>query len=311
MAMNAVRTQYRPLAAALLVAGISTTKQSARASAAPDAGAPPLARFSPISPIRIFRPRDDLEIAFDVRTRNPVYVLQRLTGESKGRSQRRHFYEERSLPEVFRSRNAAYHLSGYDRGHLAPAADYSDNRSTYNLMNVSPQAHGMNHQIWSRLEEWTRQVARRYQVVYVVTGPLWLPQRQVSDKHFVYEYPAIGRPPSLVAVPTHFFKVVAVINENRIVAYACFVVENADHAGRQSLEDCLVRWSDLEAVVGLEFFPTLVDAAWKSQADGLVECGPRRLLLTEGASSSRSSTRGSVNVRHLCPNGSCQWKKHD
>ena len=34
--------------------------------------------FSPSIPITIFRPNKNLEIAFDTRTRNPVYVLEHL-----------------------------------------------------------------------------------------------------------------------------------------------------------------------------------------------------------------------------------------
>ena len=68
-----------------------------------------------------------LEIAFDTRTRNPVYVLECLTPlitERNNDSQpnqwkgRPHFYEEKRLPVEFRSRPSHYKNSGFDRGHL-------------------------------------------------------------------------------------------------------------------------------------------------------------------------------------------------
>lgn len=297
-----------------------------------------LSRFSPTPPIRIFRPNPDVEIAFDVRTRNPVYVLERLRGENGDESRslapkrRPNFYEEKSLPEKFRSRNNYYHLSGYDRGHMAPAANYVSNPDhyyhTYNLCNVSPQDHAMNVKVWANLEEWTRRVARVYtgndstdsasdsSECYVITGPLWLPSRQVSDKRFEYGYAAIGKAPTLVSVPTHFYKVVAIVNtrSSTISHYACFVIPNSPVAKDWRLEDALVRWGDLETVTGLEFFSTLVDSAWIEQADNDHKIPPRisdsnrslPLILFASDSqpvTSRGQKRG--GVRHLCPGGTC------
>ncbi len=51
---------------------------------------------------------------------------------------------------------------------------------------------------------------------WVITGPLWLPTSTSEKKeHFRYTYEGIGRPPSLIHVPTHFFKVVVVVSEVR------------------------------------------------------------------------------------------------
>ena len=41
--------------------------------------------------------------------------------------------------------------------------------------------------------------------VYVVTGPLYLPTK--TNSSWTLMHPMIGHPPSMVAVPTHFFKV--------------------------------------------------------------------------------------------------------
>jgi endonuclease G, mitochondrial len=266
--------------------------------------------YSPVSPIRIFRPNPNLEIAFDVRTKNPVYVLERLDGAASpsgwsGKRPRHHFYESQLLPDVYRSRNSSYHKSGYDRGHMAAAANYATPSTllgTYNLCNVSPQDPRLNATAWSRLEDWTRRVAAQAPSMggdaYVVTGPLWLPaaRSHENDCRFEYRYPAVGIPPNLVAVPTHFFKLVVVVvsasaggasawgqsiskeaNETNlkgdrgpIVAYACFVVPNRDVLEDDKdwkIDDGLVAWTDLEAVSGLEFFTELVDRDWKVGAD--------------------------------------------
>ena len=291
---------------------------------------------SPISPIRIFRPNPNLEIAFDVRTRNPVYVLEKLTflDEEKvsatGSSRRRpNFYEETSLPEAYRSRLSHYRNSGYDRGHMAPAADYPHaTHDTFTLTNVSPQNHSMNLSIWHQLEQWTRRVTKEHHHhphtdVYVVTGPLWLPQRQISDREFQFDYPAIGRPPSLVSVPTHLFKVVVVVDnkKDRITKCACFVIPNTQVDPTQELQDYLVNWSDLEIVSGLQFFPQWATESFLEMANavGSIEMTKRNyngdsttqpLLLTDDGTANNKRTRKvaktTSRVEHLCNNGTCQ-----
>jgi endonuclease G len=280
---------------------------------------PDLKSFSPVSSIRILRPNPNLEIAFDVRTRNPVYVLERIQLVDNAPTKRRqHFFEEASLPEAFRSRNSSYHQSGFDRGHLAPAGDFSGQHKsdTFTLCNVSPQDPSLNRQLWVRLEDWVRRVARYYKDhdTYVLTGPLWMPSRQISDKVFEFQYKAIGTPPCIVSVPTHFFKVIVVVDtraQHTIVQFACFVVPNAETQGNVNLEDYLVRWSDLEAVAGLEMFPALATNDWKILAD---KCVPYRtsqpqLLLENGRNSTtaqQAMTKRSKIVGHLCQNGFCK-----
>ena len=284
--------------------------------------------LSPYIPIRIFRPNEDLEIAFDVRTRTPVYVMERLTVSDNETSQldhrRQRFYEEKTLPECFRSRNSHYHLSGYDRGHMAPAADFLDNRSdTYNLINVAPQSSDMNRGVWAGLENWTRGVARKAKQqqheTYVVTGPLWLPKRKLDDKQFEYQYKGLGNPPSLIAVPTHFFKVVVVVVDakeigktNRIREFACFVVPNEKLPEKSEYQDYLVRWTDLEAVTGLTLFPGLVNETWRNHADKETEKLRSRkraplLLLAEEDNVRSPATWKTVRVDalHLCRDGRC------
>jgi endonuclease G len=291
---------------------------------------------SPISPIRIFRPNPNLEIAFDVRTRNPVYVLEKLTfleeevpaaaSISTGDSGRRpRFYEETSLPEAYRSRLSHYRNSGYDRGHMAPAADYPHTTyDTFTLTNISPQNHSMNLSIWHQLEQWTRRVAKENHQqqsghVYVVTGPLWLPQSQTSEREFRFDYPAIGRPPSLVSVPTHLFKVVVVVDKDQITKCACFVIPNTQVDPTKELQDHIVNWTDLEVVSGLQFFPQWATDSFLEMANavGAKEMIKRNgdsvppLLLTDGTSTTnrmRKIAKASL-VEHLCSNGTCQRRR--
>ena len=246
-----------------------------------------ISKLAPILPIRIIRPNPRLEIAFDVRTKNPVYCMERLDGTTRSRPvQRPAFFEEKRLLPEYRSRLFSFLCSGYDRGHLAPAADFGPDsvKDTFNLCNVSPQNHNMNRSIWVQLEHWCRQVARKEldgrstkSCVYVVTGPIWLPNTSGTNASMknrgshVFEFAAIGHGDSLIHVPTHFFKVVAVVvDHSRIEKFACFLVPNLKPRPEALLEDYIVSWDRLEAITGLQFFPHLVDQTWKVQATELM-----------------------------------------
>lgn len=285
--------------------------------------------LSPIAPFRILNPNPNLEICFDTRTRNAVYVQHRvIPNESMSTSMRRpRFYEDKSIEEVYRSKDSLYVSSGYDRGHLAPAADFTaDSKQfddTFNLCNVSPQDPEMNRKIWARLEDWTRNVAERAwkehsAVTYVTTGPLWLPRVKVDKKTFLYNVKGIGAPPMLVHIPTHFFKVVVVVDKahTRILGFACFVMPNDASANDRMIQDYVVPWSDLETVTGLRFFPQLVDNAFLTEANALsLKMNPMldpndqsMKLLTDGKSSSPKAGRhyGPSTLFHLCGKNSCK-----
>lgn len=195
---------------------------------------------SPVLPIRIIHPNNNpnIEIAYDVRTKTPIYVMETLTKESLqkkdgmgwggGRRRRPNFYEEKygiESPE-YRSKVSQYHKSGYDRGHMCPSADFVDAESqkdTYSLCNIVPQNPTCNQGVWSTLEERIRkfivsssttrneQSSSMEYKYYVVTGPLWLPRNQIDESKFEYRYVGLGQPPSLISVPTHLFKVVVEI----------------------------------------------------------------------------------------------------
>ena len=71
---------------------------------------------------------------------------------------------------------ADYKGSGYDRGHLAPAADMKWSATamseSFYMSNMSPQRPGFNRGIWKRLEQLVRTWAVEYEEIHVVTGPV-------------------------------------------------------------------------------------------------------------------------------------------
>ena len=60
------------------------------------------------------------------------------------------------LPKGKRAENADYAKSGYDKGHRAPANDFTRSvtamKATFILTNAVPQKHGVNDGKWAQLE---------------------------------------------------------------------------------------------------------------------------------------------------------------
>ncbi|KAK1927102.1 nuclease [Papiliotrema laurentii] len=121
------------------------------------------------------------------------------------------FQEDDSTPELFRAKLADYFKSGYDRGHMVPAADAKISQQamdeTFYLSNIAPQVgDGFNRHYWAYLEDFCRRLTTNFEDVYVFTVPLYMPHRDPDGKWRV-TYEVIGNPPS-ISVPTHFAKVI-------------------------------------------------------------------------------------------------------
>jgi endonuclease G len=65
-----------------------------------------------------------------------------------------------------------YYDSGYDRGHMAPNADFNDTREnallTFFIANIWPQKPAVNRVTWLRTEEETRRLAVEYLIIKVI-----------------------------------------------------------------------------------------------------------------------------------------------
>jgi endonuclease G len=72
--------------------------------------------------------------------------------------------------------NSDYAKSGYDRGHLAPAADMKWSEKamseSFYYSNMSPQLPAFNRGIWKMLEEKVRDWALENDSILIVTGPI-------------------------------------------------------------------------------------------------------------------------------------------
>lgn len=139
---------------------------------------------------------------------------------------------------------ADYKGSGYDRGHLCPAADMTQNKTsmseTFYLSNMSPQLAGFNRGIWSTLEDQVRKWAVDYENLYVVTGPI-----------FKNNLGVIG--PDEVTVPGYFYKVIY-DGKDKMIG---LILPNGSSS--KSIDQFVVPIDQIEQQTGIDFFPGMND----------------------------------------------------
>jgi endonuclease G len=241
------------------------------------------------------RVSDAFVAEYDPSRRNPRWVAERLTramvlAAPAADRAREAFHEEAALPPLMRARLAAYADSGYDRGHLAPAADHRHSRAalrdTFFLSNVVPQHPAHNRDFWARVERFVRDLLReKWDTAYVVTGPLYLPSRGKgrSSEAFAWRNPALGEPLQWVAVPTHLFKVVYARNEGggggAGPVVGAFVVPNAPVPADAPLARFAVPLAAVEAASGLR----LLRGGVGEGEEGAAEAPLGRVLLENAA----------------------------
>lgn len=138
---------------------------------------------------------------------------------------------------------------GYDRGHLAPSADFRWSEKalseSYFYSNMSPQRPDFNRGIWADLEGAIRGYLERHPGVqlYVTTGPILKPG-----------LPKVERSPNGVSLPEYYYKVIIDLDNQRGIG---FMIPNqkAEH----SLESFTYTIDRVEEETGLDFFEGVPD----------------------------------------------------
>ena len=189
-------------------------------------------------------------------SRTPLWSAERLTRESiaaaKEVRRKDAFHAEEALPPAVRAELSDYARSGYDRGHMAPAADMPTEEAqhqSFSLANIVPQDRENNQHLWSAIEGATRHLANQRGEIYVITGPLFEGER-------------IQRINGRVFVPTHVFKAVYDPAKKEGAAWL------APNAAGDVYE--VISLAELEKRAGINLFPAVPDSV-KAQAMQLPE----------------------------------------
>ena len=176
------------------------------------------------------------------KSHTPIYSAERLNRgallNARHKKRTNKFFADARLPSSERAELDDYHESGYDRGHMAPAADMASDEAMaqcFSLANMVPQAPINNRKTWAGIEKATRKYAMRAAGdVFVITGPVFDSTRTIGSNG--------------VWVPQHLFKLVYDPSANRAWA---FWVDNTDDA-RASKP---IEYDELVRRTGIEFLP--------------------------------------------------------
>ena len=171
------------------------------------------------------------------------------------------FRPDPQVPEQHRVVHSDYTRTGYDRGHLAPAAamrwSFDAMNDSFFMSNIAPQVgSGFNQHIWKSLERRMRQWACQRGVLYVVTGPLY---ELTPVERIAYDRDGDGKDDNdiLVGVPTHFFKFA--YDPHRVEAIAFILPNRRLKTGDLPLY--LTSIDEIEARSRLEFLSGIWDGA--------------------------------------------------
>ena len=180
----------------------------------------------------------------------PNWVAYELTAvETGGEQERSNHFKPDPLVEGDPVVTSDYSKSGYDRGHMAPAADmkWSEQamRESFYMTNICPQLHNLNAGDWKDLEEMARSWAQQYGNIYIACGPI-----------VEAEYPTIGKTHT-IAVPAAFYKVFLRQTNNGWTSIG-FIMPN--QAGNRPLMTYMLTVDEVEEQTGLDFFYNLPDS---------------------------------------------------
>lgn len=143
--------------------------------------------------------------------------------------------------------NSDYSKSGYDKGHMAPAADMKWNstamKESFYFTNICPQHPQLNRRAWKKLEEKIRDWGMADSAIIVICGPIVNKQNH-----------KIGR--NKVSVPQQYFKVILSPFAQPMRAIG-FLFPNAQATA--PLPEYVVTVDSIESLTNLDFFAPLPD----------------------------------------------------
>jgi endonuclease G len=175
-----------------------------------------------------------------------AYVVKKENVRQKNYPRSRYYFED---PKVSTGSAQFYDYkgSGYERGHLVPAADMRFDsvaiKETFYMSNMSPMLRPFNNGIWRELEIRVRNWSYKTDSLYVISGPVL---NSVLGR--------IGQS-TQISVPSAFFKIILDYRADkpRVIA---FIIPHA--LSEKPLQDYAVSVQEVEKLTGLTFFSEML-----------------------------------------------------
>ena len=190
--------------------------------------------------------RPGFALGYSHKRRQAIWVSYQLTAEQLKKRRVRRMNSFMADPAISMApvQPEEYRATGFDRGHLVPAADMAHDqlpmRHSFFMSNISPQLPGCNRGVWKRIETMTRKIAAKEQTILVICGPLFpeSPQMMLNTD---------------IPIPSGFFKVI--LDLTPPMKMIGFIVPN--RSARNHLKSFVVTVDQVEEITGMDFFSRL------------------------------------------------------
>jgi endonuclease G len=192
--------------------------------------------------------KQGFSLGYSHKYRQAVWVAYTLTAENLQMKQVRRRDKFKADPAVKKRpvRPRDYARSGYDKGHLAPAADmtysFKSMTNSFLMTSILPQVPGCNRGIWKRLETQVRRWAVKEEKIYVITGPVFSGRLYRMKK-------------SRIPIPVAFYKIIFDLTPP--MKMIGFVIPN--QTSKRRVVSFAVPVDEVERITGYDFFNGLDD----------------------------------------------------
>ena len=198
-------------------------------------------------------------IDYNDNLREPNWASWDLTASDVGTSGRSpNFFLDTNLPANFYEvKPTDYSGSGYDRGHMCPSGDRTDNTTDNDLVffmsNIIPQTPDNNQGVWENLETYCRTLASAGNELLIICGPSGFNTNRINAAGQVY-------------IPSNVWKIIVVVTNgpgmavSRINTSTRVIAVNIPNiAGIRSAPwaNYLVSVNQLQTNTGFNFLTTL------------------------------------------------------